>query len=123
MEQMQCKSCGAHLKMRRPGEWICEYCGAVYKTDDSIPNEIRIIEVQPANAQTVRAYVKLPHEMKKYMGEVEMTEHVVQNLAHKMAEALATYMRLDVSEDMSNPFQSATIVRGTLRILPPDFRF
>lgn len=44
----------------------------------------------------------------------------VQDLAHSLADGLVNFMRVDVEED---PYRQATIIRGTVRVVPPDFRY
>lgn len=124
MEQMQCKSCGAHLKRRGFGEWVCEYCGAVYRVDESTPGEIRYIEVQQARAQTLQVQVKYPDEIALHIGEEALAERTVQDLTYELAKGLAPYMKVMVSKDYRGGlFGTETIVRGTVRVVPPDFRF
>lgn len=124
MEEMKCKSCGAHLKRRGSGEWICEYCGAVFRVDESIPGEIRYIEVKQARAQTLQVQVKYPDEIALHIGEEALAERTIQELTTELAKGLAPYMKVMVSKDYrGGPFGTETIVRGTVRVVPPDFRF
>lgn len=41
----------------------------------------------------------------------------------ELAKGLAAFMKVEVMEDYGSPFNQATIVRGTVRVVPPDFRF
>lgn len=124
MEEMKCKSCGAHLKKRGSGEWICEYCGAVYRVDERYPAEIRFVEVQQARAQTLEVKVSYPDEIALHIGEQALAERTIQELTHELAKGLAPYMKVMVSKDYrGGPFGTETIVRGAVRVVPPDFRF
>ena len=124
IEQMQCKSCGAHLKRRGSGDWICEYCGAVYRVNESYPAEVRFVEVQRAPTKTIVAQVRYPDEIAIHVSEEALAERTIQELTTELAKGLAPYMKVMVSKDYrGGPFGTETIVRGTVRVVPPDFRF
>lgn len=124
MEEMKCKSCGAPLKRRGSGEWICEYCGAVYRVDESYPAEVRFVEVQQARAQTLQVKVSYPDEIALQIGEQALAERTIQDLTYELAKGLAPYMKVMVSKDYrGGQFGTETIVRGSVRVVPPDFRF
>lgn len=120
MEQMQCKSCGAHLKRRGSGEWICEYCGAVYPVDESYPAEVRFVEVQRVPTKTIEAQVRYPDEIAIHVSEEALAERTIQELTYELAKGLAPVMKVIVNRDY---LHGETIVRGTVRVVPPDFRF
>ena len=54
------------------------------------------------------------------MKSEDLSKYTVQELSAKLAEGLAGYMKVTVNED---PFRMVTIVRGEVRVVPPDFRF
>ena len=41
-------------------------------------------------------------------------------LGHELAKGLAGFMKIETRED---PYLRATIIRGTVRVVPPDFMF
>ena len=120
MEEMKCKSCGAHLKRRGSGEYMCEYCGAVYKADEYHPAEIRFVEVKQAPVSTLEAYVRYPDEIAMHISEEALAERTIQELTCELAKGLAPVMKVMVNKDY---IRGETIVRGTVRVVPPDFRF
>lgn len=120
MEEMKCKSCGAPLKRRGSGELICEYCGAVYRVDESYPAEIRFVEVQQAPTMTLAAQVRYPDEIAIHVSEEALAERTIQELTYELAKGLAPVMKVMVNKDY---IHGETIVRGTVRVVPPDFRF
>ena len=120
MEQMQCKSCGAHLKKRSFGEWVCEYCGAVFRVDESTPGEIRYIEARQAPTMTLAAQVRYPDEIAIHVSEEALAERTIKDLTDELAKGLAPFMKVMVNKDY---LHGETIVRGTVRVVPPDFRF
>ena len=113
MLELTCKNCGAPLRW----DGKCEYCGSVYKIDPSGT----LIVIHEATAQTLRAAFLVPHEVRRYAkNKDDLSKYAIRQLANQLADALTSYMRLDVEED---PYRQVTIVRGTIRVIPPDHRF
>lgn len=116
MEQLKCKSCGAPLVSDGFGRLKCQYCGMTYKTDDAA----EMVIVHPANAIPLRASISIPFAAKEYMQEADIAKHSIAELTNKLAEGLAAYMKIQTRED---PCMMTTIIRGEVRVIPPDFRF
>ena len=117
MEELTCKNCGGHLKEIGFGKYKCEYCGTVYQTEDRFGG---FIEVAQSPTNRLRAEVAVPFQARDYMKSEDLSKYTVQELSAKLAEGLAGYMKVTVNED---PFRMVTIVRGEVRVVPPDFRF
>ena len=112
MKELKCKNCGAPL---RP-DGKCEYCGSVF-----IPDGFGHVQiVHDPRAQVLSAQMEVPFEARHYMRKEDISAYSIRELTHQLAEGLAAYMRLDVMED---PCRMATIVRGTVRVVPPGYRF
>jgi len=115
MEELKCKNCGAPLT--REGK--CEYCGSRFHVEQTFGG-FHIIEIEHGPAQTLSASMKIPFEARHYMKAENITQYSIRELTKQLAEGLAAYMRLDVMED---PMRMATIVRGTVRVVPPNVRY
>lgn len=112
MKELKCKNCGATL---RP-DGKCEYCGSVFLLDDF--GHIRV--AYAPQTQVLSAKMEIPFQARDYMRKEDISAYSLRELSHQLAEGLAAYMRLDVMED---PCRMTTIVRGTVRVVPPGYRF
>ena len=117
MIKRECKSCGAPLKSIGFGKFICEYCGSLYEEEEG---KIQILEICREPVQTITTEIAVPRDMRDYMAEEDISKYALKELTRQLAEGLSAYMRLKVTED---PFRSATIVRGDVRVIPPSHRF
>ncbi len=115
-DQLKCGSCGAPLKPDGLNWYRCEYCGTVYQREEGI----HLVEVVHSPIQQLKARIAIPFEAGSYMSEKDLAQYSIRELTCKLAEGLAAYMKLDVRKD---PCEMATIVYGSVRIIPPDHRF
>ena len=117
MKELKCKNCGAPLISDfASGQYVCKHCGSVFEMDTLG----RLIYVRDPRAQVLCGTIEIPFEARHYMPEEDLSKYTIRELTHKLAEGLAAYMKVDVQED---PCRMATIVRGTVRVIPPDARF
>ena len=116
MKELKCKNCGAPLT--RDGK--CEYCGARYQIEPAFGETIHVMEILPPQAQTIGAEVVQDKYERRLLPAERSAEMAVGMLKAKLVDALAEYLRLDVHEDLMS---RATIVRGTIRVIPPDYRY
>lgn len=119
MKELKCKNCGAHLVWGGWGKYKCEYCGAVY-SEEEYRGEVQLLCVHDARVVPLCGEVEVPFTARDYMQSEDISKYTISELTHKLAEGLAAYMQLNVRED---PCRMATIVRGTVRVIPPDHRF
>ena len=113
MEKLTCQNCGGPLT----ASGKCPYCGTIYKLDHSL-GEVRYIQVSSAPVQTIAAQASIPHYLKQ---EPDLAaEYSLEQLSHELAKGLAGFMKIETRED---PYLRATIIRGTVRVVPPDFMF
>lgn len=117
MKILKCTSCGGPLKEIGFGKYICEYCGSLYEDDFG---SIRIIEVGQERPQRIMAQVSVPFQARKYMNPDSISDFTISELKQKLADGLTAYMKISISED---PINMVTIVRGEVRVIPPDHRF
>lgn len=115
MEKLTCQNCGAPLS----ADGRCSYCGTRYKIDYTVEGP-RYVTIYSSPVQTLACQAEIPHRYRSLANEEELSKMAVSDLAHKLADGLTNFMRVDVEED---PFRRATIIRGTVRVVPPDFRY
>ena len=115
MKELKCTNCGAPLLPNGK----CEYCGSRFHVEQTFGN-YKIIEIEHGPAQEIAAKMEIPFEARNYMKTEKITQYAMRELTRQLAEGLAAYMRLDVMED---PMRMATIVRGSVRVVPPNMRF
>ena len=119
MTELKCKNCGGPL--RRTGlDAKCEYCGSVYQLDV----HERLILVHDARAQVIQAEMRITEDMAFCLSEEELTRLTINEMRNKLAEGLTAFMKVTVSDDPWDPFhRHERIVRGQVRVIPPDARF
>lgn len=122
VEQRKCTSCGAPLVIEGSPQfkrWRCEYCGAVY-VNKGERDHYHFVEVCPAPVCRLYAEKRIPHYIREGINADDISNYTIEELTHQLAEGLAACMKVDVRED---PTMKATIIRGEVRVIPPDFRF
>ena len=125
MEELKCQNCGATL--RKDG--VCEYCGSRYRIErpnQFQPFEIKYVEVGAPQVRTLAAETVVRENDMRLAADREryadfLSEQAIKDLSHKLAEGLSGFMKLQTKQDFGP--NGATIIRGTVRVVPPDFRF
>ena len=116
LEELKCSNCGAALN---PNTLKCEYCGSQYAKKEE-QGLIHYIQTCPAQVATLGAVVGIPDEVMRYGSADQASEYAVKELTHKLAEALMPYTKI---ETMRDPYTMSQMIRGTIRVVEPDFRF
>jgi len=116
MSKHNCPNCGAPLD----GSGTCSYCGTVFEVKKNPFGEIVYVAVGDPQADVLRANTVIDYDHMRYIPEDLLAKQAVDRIAHSIAESLAEYLKLDVRED---PVRRAKIISGTIRVIPPDFRF
>lgn len=120
LEPLRCKNCGAPLIEAAPGMFKCEHCGSVFR-DPQISCAIPpIVTVNVPDCVTLAAECIIPDWERRSMPAEALTQHTLLRLREQLVEGLSGLLRVETQQD---PYQRATIVRGTVRIVPPDHRF
>lgn len=120
LEPLKCQSCGAPLIEAAPGLYKCEHCGSVFR-DPQISCAIpQLITVNAPDCVTLAAECIIPDWEPRSMPAEALTQHTLLRLREQLVEGLSGLLRVETQQD---PYQRATIVRGTVRIVPPDHRF
>ena len=115
MTELNCRNCGAPLN--RDGK--CAYCGSVYRIEGR-GSEVRYVEIHSSPVQTLTCKAELPRFQAERMPESFLTDYVTENLRHELAKGLMEAMKVVIHEDR---MRDVIVVRGTVRVVPPDFRF
>ena len=116
MEKMQCTNCGASLSP----DGTCEYCGSKFRIkgyEDCAPF---LIQTCQAPVHRLAAQTVIRHDMRNFMPPEALTDHAMHELKRHIADGVTDYLKISVRED---PELEATIIRGEIRVVPPDFRF
>lgn len=120
LEPLKCKNCGAPLISPTPGMFKCEHCGSVFR-DPQISSAIpQLVMVNAPPCVTLAAKCIISDWESKSMPAEVLTQHTLLRLREQLVEGLTGLLRVETQQD---PYQRATIVRGTVRIVPPDLRF
>lgn len=120
MYERKCQNCGAPLKFGTLPDgvrtWKCEYCGSVFtqKAD-------HIVLIQDQQARVLASEVRIPSYMMQYgANEESLAKYAKDRLVHSLAEGLSDFM--EIRMDRHNP-DFDTVIRGYVRVIPPDFRY
>lgn len=105
---INCTNCGAPLK-----NWKCEYCGAEYAPS------YEMICIESPKVERLRAEVIVPRYDQYRFGD-DLSKCTIDRLTHELAKGLAAFMKIQAEQDYR---LDATIIRGEVRVVPPDFRF
>ncbi len=116
MEKLTCKNCGAPLN--RDGK--CSYCGTIYRIEIDPVIPPRIVELYSAPVKTIACQSAIPRYMVEKMGPEAARDYTLEELRHKMAEGLLGMMEIRSEVE---PWSDIMVVRGTVRVVPPEFRF
>ena len=107
--QLKCNECGAPLN--RDGK--CEYCGAQYKLE----NEILVQTIQ-APVKTLACMTTFHND--GFMDEKVQVERSMDIIREQIAEGLLGMVKYQTEY---NPIDNITMIRGTVRVVEPNFCF
>lgn len=116
MEKLICESCGAPLN---PNSLKCEYCGTHYKRDYR-EGVTHYIQTCPAKVEVLASQISIPDMAIRHLDAEQAAEYATKELARGLAEALMPYMKIETHYE---PIQMRQVIRGTVRVVEPDFRF
>lgn len=114
MELLNCKNCGAPLT----DDGRCEYCGARYERVYNQNRPILILQ-EEAKVERLTACVEIPRAYVRPGTEEAVKEYSIREMRTQMADGLLAAMKIMTSED---PVRDLLIVRGEVRVVPPDMR-
>ena len=116
MEKYTCVNCGAPINM---STCKCEYRGTQYEKYHS-GDFVHYIQTCPAQIMPLRCEMSISEEALRSGDVQRISEFAVKNLSRSLAEELEKYMKI---ETRSDPYRMCQIIRGTVRVVEPDFRF
>ena len=118
MKALVCENCGGKIN---PNTLQCEYCGTQYK-EEFKDGAIQHIVVQscPAEIKVLATRVSVSEEMMYRMPPERIAEFTMKDITRSLAEALAPFVKLETERD---PMARTQVIRGTVRVVEPDFRF
>ena len=120
MEDLKCKSCGAALTPDGGELFKCEYCGSRYRIQRHADLPPFLIQTYQAPVHKLVVANAISHDLRERVPPEVLAEHAKDGLARKLAEGLTDYLKVSVYED---PIRAATIIRGEIRVVQPDFKF
>ena len=115
MEQLICKSCGAPLR----ADGKCEYCGAIYRFEH---NEMQTVAIEICRPEVIpiAATAVVRRELLHAGHEQRVSECAIEAVKRKLVDGLTDYIKLETDTDLCH---NAIIIRGSVRVVTPDFRF
>lgn len=116
IEALQCQNCGGTLN----SSYKCEYCGTQYerKVERGV---MHYIQTCPAQIQTLSSQVEIDEDLLCNIPQDRVAEYAIREMINALAEALVPYVKLETEKGIS--FKRTQIIRGTVRVVEPDFRF
>lgn len=109
-----CLSCGGQIP---EGVYTCPYCGTTYER----PRTTDVLTIQridtPVRRLTAQVYVD--DDELRYVGHEKLARRTIWELSQSLAEAVAGYMSIQVTED---PDRLGKIYRAELQVVEPDCR-
>ena len=115
-KEYSCPNCGAPLD----GTGRCSYCGTVFERSKNIVGEVHYIAVGEPQAKVLKSDAILDYYELAALPEEYLAQKTIDKITQSIAKSLEEYLTLDVRED---PVRRAKIISGSVRVLPPDFRF
>ena len=125
-EVVNCKNCGAPLD----ASGKCAYCGSIWKVQPQGLGPPMIVEVHSGPVQTIAAEVRLSRHMHPMFDSeafsVELAEtdggvtYIMDQMRHQLADGLKDMIKLTTRVEPGSDIQ---VIRGMVRVVPPDFRF
>ena len=116
MEKLTCKNCGAPLD--KNGK--CSYCGTIYKIEHDPILPVRIVELHSAPVETLVCQATIPRSVVEKIGQEAAKDCILEELRNKMADGLPSMMEIRSEVE---PYSDIMVVRGYVRVVPPEFRF
>lgn len=118
MKALICKNCGGSIN---PRTLKCEYCGTQYKEEFAdVPVRPLVIQSFPESIKVLATKVEVSEFMMRDVPPERIAEFTMVDIARSLAEALAPYIKLETERD---PVRMTQVIRGTVRVVEPDFRF
>lgn len=116
LRELRCKNCGGAIEQRT---LKCRYCGSQYVREDGTRRTI-YIQSGPPSAVPLCYAMRVSDEYPKHVTREQFEEICMKEITHELAKALVPYIKIETTRDFVNMEQ---IIKGTVRVVEPDFRF
>ena len=118
MKALICTQCGGRID---PEKMRCEYCGTRYEQTGDLARPLRITYSPEVRAQILQSQVAMDNQVINVVSDADEIARIVHSrITAQLAEALGPYVEYTVQED---PTYRRQVIRGRVRVLPPDYRF
>lgn len=116
LRELRCKNCGGAIDQRT---LKCHYCGTQYVREDGTRRTI-YFQSSPPSAVPLRYEMRVPEYSMQHIPQEEIAKICMDEMTHELAKCLVPYIKIETTRDLCNMEQ---IIRGTVRVVEPDFRF
>ena len=115
LQELKCQNCGAALD----DDGHCPYCGSRYKIERVLDYGIRYVPVYQTGVKKLCTFVEIPRYMDG-LSEETQGRYVADRMRVGLADALTEFLKITKEY---NPVTGCDMIRGEIRVVPPDFRF
>lgn len=111
MEALVCKQCGGRIN---PKTLTCEYCGTVYRRNNTV------MVIERPGAHVIAAETAIPREVIEKIPLNALSEIAMKRLMEEIAKGLTPFMSVETRDDYIHDIKH---VRAKVRVLDPDVMF
>ena len=115
LQELKCQNCGGALEE----DGHCPYCGSRYKVERVLDYGIRYVPVYQTGVKKLGMVVQIPRYMND-LSEEAQGRYVAERMRAGLADALTDFLKITKDYD---PVCGCEMIRGEIRVVPPDFRF
>lgn len=112
IEAQNCPNCGAPVEHGAPR---CKWCGTTFKITD----RFMVVE-RRSGVHTLQKMVIVPDDSRYLRNPEAVNSYVLGEIRHEIADALTAFLRIECEDD---PIRMEKRIRGTVRVLEPDYTF
>lgn len=114
--ELKCKNCNGALD---PDTLKCPYCGTQYKEEKG-SGITHYVQTCPPSITPLHYQMRIDESMMGRIPPEKMSEIVLKEITSALAHELIPFVEIESERDI---FTMKRIIRGTVRVVDPDFRF